>query len=366
MDTQKKLYIAIAVLALLGGGLYMQKNSQRQEAERHSLEGVQAELPQVSISDEQEKKISKVVLTRPHTAEKKAGEADDKAAPSSEGTEEYVLERKGDEAWELSKPLVAKASASNVQSLLDNLKKLKVTEQISTSADAYKDWGLTDDKAIHAVVYEGDKVVADLYFGDSGSRGQMTRIAGKDGVYAVKGFSKFNFDRDAKAWRDRTIFKFDDKNVVKISIENEHGSFLFTKEGEKWAGKHKPASGGELAAIQNFKESGVTSLLSAYKSLNAVDFARDKTPAQAGLDKPTGTVTFELKDGTEKHIVNIGGTAESSNRWAKSNGMEEIFSVSSWTAELVTSDVDKFQEKKEEAKKDEAKDGDHGEKAEEK
>ena len=49
----------------------------------------------------------------------------------------------------------------------------------------------------------------------------MTRLAGKDGVFAVKGYSSYLFNRDAKSWRDTTIFKFEEKDVQKVTLQNE-------------------------------------------------------------------------------------------------------------------------------------------------
>jgi hypothetical protein len=357
MDTQKKLYIAIALLAVMGGALFMQNKKQAAESARHSPQGVQAELPQLNLTEEAAKKISKVVIQRTEKAGGDAKDDDDgaggdtaAAASGSETRQEYVLERKGDDAWDVTKPMVAKANANNVKSMLDNLVKLKLSEQISASADSYKEWGLTDDKALHAVFYEGDKVVADIYVGDSGSRGQMTRLGDKVGVYAAKGFSKWVYDRDLKGWRDRALWTFDDKNLARISITNEHGAINLKKDGDKWVGEHKPAKGGAFAPIPEFKDTGVTSLISAYKSLNAVDFALDKTESDTGLDKPVASVTFELKDGSKQELDY--GKAEGSNRWVRRRGATEIVSISSWTADWVVAGIEKFQDKKEE-KKDE-------------
>jgi hypothetical protein len=347
MDTQKKLYVSILVLAGMGGALYLQNKKQHAEAERHSISGAQAELPQLGLTEEGVKKINKVVIQRTSKPAEKAEDDSEGAAGSaptgSEVREEYTLERKGDDAWDLSKPMAAKANANNVKAMLDNLVKLKLSEQISTSADAYAEWGLTDEKALRATFYEGDKVVADLYIGDSGSRGQMTRLGGKTGVFAAKGFSKWVYDRDLKGWRDRTVWTFDDKSVTKVSIDNELGKIELKKDGEKWSGSEQPKKGA-AGAIKDFKESTVQNLLSAYKALNAVDFATGKTAAETGLETPVATVSFELKDGTKFDLD--FGNLEASNRWVRRKGSDETVSISSWAADWVIKGVEKFQEKK--------------------
>jgi len=336
MPTDKKLIIAIVVLAALGGAFFMQRQKHAADTAAHSLEGEAASLPKIAVAEEDAKKIDKIEITR--------------AADSDGGARESItLVKKGEEAWELSQPKVAKANASNVKSLLDDLKRLEVKELIDPSKDSYTKFKLSDDKALHAKFYKGADVALEAYFGEDGSRGQMTRIAGKDGVYAVKGYSSYLFNRDVGGWRDKTIFKFEEKDIVKVSLENENGKFLFERSpsADDWKAKFgKTAADGELP---KFDKSTLESYLRAYKGLSAADFGDDKKPEETGLDKPKATMTFEAKDGAAKHVLYVGGNAEGSNRWVKRNGSDEITSISSWAGDWASANVEKFQksEKKE-------------------
>jgi Domain of unknown function (DUF4340) len=363
MDTNKKLYIALALLAALGGGIYLQNKKEKAVTLAHSYEAKNADLPAIPDA-EKRKGIDTIELTRPpekddkKTDEAKAEEKADEKAAEAAGvgkTESVTLKKKGEEAWELTSPLTYTASASNVKSLLENLDKLKVSERISSTAADYEKYGLTDDKAIHAVFKQGTEVVFDAYFGETGSRGQMVRFAGKDGVYALKGYSKYIYNRDLNGWRDKAIFKFDDKAAAKVTIENEHGTFLFEKAGDKWSGKHKESKPAAQAKdIPEFKPSKVDDLVRAFKGLNASSFADGKTPAEVGLDKPLATLTIELTGGSGKYVVQTGGISEGTSRWILANTSPQIFGVSSWTADWTTAEVSKFQEKKDDKnKKDE-------------
>jgi hypothetical protein len=322
MDTQKKLYVALGLAVALGGGLYLQNRSNDRDAVAHSLQGRVANLPKIEITEEQTKTIDRIEITQ-HKDSK---------------SESIVLSKAGEESWQLSEPLTAPANANNVKSLLDNLPKLRVAEEITSSPDDYVKWGLADDKALHAVFKKGEEIVFEGYFGDSGSRGQMTRLPGKDGVYSLKGYSKWLYDRDVKGWRDRSIFKFEDEDVSKVTVENENGSFVFEKSGEAWVSKGK--------AIPDFKSNKVDDLVRAYKVLSAVDFGDGKSLEETGLDKPVATVTIELTGGSGKHVLAVGQNAEGSNRWVKSNSKEQIFSISSWAADWATAKPEKFMESK--------------------
>jgi hypothetical protein len=335
MPTDKKLIFAVIVLVGLGGAVALQQKHQNADAAAHSMEGEAASLPKLKFTEDDIKKIDKVDMTR-------GGDSD------TSPRENIVLVKKGDEDWDLEKPTAAKASASTVKSMLDDLKRLEVKELIDSSKDSYAKYKVSDDKALHAVFYKGKDVLLDVYFGEDGSRGQMTRLAGKDGVYT--------FNKDAKSWRDKTILKFEENDVVKVTLEDANGTFTFDKSGDDWKAKFAKGKGGAASDIDKFDKSKLESLVRAYKALSAADFGDGKAPSDTGLDKPIATLTFGMKDGG-KTAVMFGNTAES-NRWIQKSGSEQIWSVSSWAGDWATANVDKFQkteDKKDGDKKDEKK-----------
>jgi hypothetical protein len=336
MTTETKLYVALGVLGVLGGGLYLQNKKEAESAAKYTLSGQAAALPKIDIKDEDIKAIDKIVLN-------KAGE--DGGAPVD------VELTKSGEDWKLTKPIEAKANQANVKSLLDNLKTLKVSEQIDSAAANYAKYGVSDDKGLHAVFSKGNGVVLDARFGENGGRGQMTRIAGKEGVFAVKGYSSYLYARDVKGWRDLSLFKFEEGDVTAASIQNEHGTFNFTKEGESWKGKFGKAKA-TPEPIKEFDDAKVKDFVRAYKALNADGFAdKGKTPADVGLDKPAASVVMTLKDGAKRE-VQVGKNAEGSSRWVKVSGSDEIWSISSWAADWATAEEKKFQKEKKDDKKD--------------
>jgi hypothetical protein len=329
MDQQKKLYVTIGILVVLVGLLFVQRQGEHKEAAQHSIEGQTANLPKIAISEDTSKAIDRIVIFKP--AEKEGGTAED-----------IELVKTGEDAWSLEKPTKAKANASNVKSLLENLPKLSLSEAIAENKDEYDRWGVSDAKALHATFFKGQENVFDVYFGENGSRGQMTRLAKQDGVYAIKGFSKWLYERDSKGWRDKSMLKFDDKEAVKVQVQNKNGVFVFDKAGESWTGKQ-----GKTAAlakpIEKFQPSKVDDLLRAYKALSAIDFGDGKQASEVGLATPEATVTIELKGGTGVHVLKVGNVAEGTNRWAMTNGSDQIYSISSWSADWATADAKKFE-----------------------
>ncbi len=344
LSTDKKLYAAIGVLALLGGALYVQKQEQKKEAESYSLDGRESELPKIKVSDDDVKKIDKIVINKP--AEK--GEDGKETAKAVS----FELQKQGED-WKLVKPVEDEANKTNVESLLNNLKTIKVTELINGSKDGYKDYQLTEAEALHVTFYKGKDAAYEFHFGESGSRGQMARIGNKEGVYAVKGYSSYLYNREAKGWRDTNIFKFEDTKAKHVTITNEHGSFEFDKEGDGWKGKFKKAKTGAARNIKDFDESKVKDMLRAFKSLNAADFGDDKSLEDAGLAEPLATVSITLDDGAKRELF-VGANSEGSSRWAKLPSDEQVYSISSWSADWALAEPKKFQKADEEASKDDA------------
>jgi hypothetical protein len=336
MASDTKLYVAAGVLVVLGGALYVTNNKQKEEAQRYTLGGRTADLPKLEISEDDTKKVNKIVIHKPG----KDGGA----------TVDVTLAKKGEE-WRVEQPMDAMANQANVKSLLDSLKSLKVTEAIDTGKTDYAKYQVSDDLGVHVVISKENGTLLDAYFGENGGRGQMTRIAGKDGVYAVKGYSDYLFNRELKAWRDLSLFKFEENDVTNVQVQNSNGTFDFTRGASEFTAKYKPAkgAGGELP---KFQPSKVSDLIRAYKSLNGDNFAdKSKTASDLGLDKPVGTIVFTLKDGAKREIK-VGASSEGTSHWAEVSGKPEFYSISSWAADWASATEKKFQ--KDDAKKDDA------------
>jgi hypothetical protein len=328
-DSDKRLYGAIAILAVLGGALFLVNKKDKEEQASYTLSGQTASLPKITITDEDIKAIDKIVIT-------KAGE-------DGGAGKEFELAKKGED-WRVVRPNDAAANQANVKSLLDNLKTLKVSEAVDTGKTEYQKYKVADGSGLHVVVSKGGAPVLDAIFGENGGRGQMARIAGKDGVYAVKGYSSYLYDRDEKGWRDTAVFKFEDTAVTNVVIENATDAFNFTKTGEAWSAKHKNVkAGGAFKDLEKFDDAKVKDMLRAYKGLSADGFAeKGKTPADLGLDKPAASVSITLNDGAKRE-VKIGGTAEGSSRWVQATGLNEVVSISSWAADWGLAEAKKFQ-----------------------
>jgi hypothetical protein len=340
-----KFYVALGVLALLGGAYYMQTQGEKRQAVEHSAASTSQKLPEIALSEDATKLITRIVIDQPQ------GEGEG-AKPANRN----ILVKEGD-SWKLAEPVQALANQKNVESLLENLTKLELKEQVSSSKDNYKQYGVSDDAAMHVAVYEGDKIVRELWAGKSGGRGQMGRVDGQEGVYILGGFSSFLYNRDTKGWRDLSVLELDPEEATAVSIKNEHGEFTFKKEGGEFKGKFKKAKAASAVNIADFDAKKVKDMLSAYKKLNASGFADGKALSEVGLEEPAAVLTIELED-TAPVVLHFGSSAEGSSKWAKLASSDQIYSISSWASDWAFAEETKFQSKKDE--KSDEDDDDHG------
>lgn len=341
MKTESKLIAALVILVLLAGGFWLVRSQQKKDDAAHAPTAAAADLPPIALPKDDGDKVTKIEI---------------KNADKSNVT----LEKKGD-AWELTAPVSAKAEQSNVKSLIDNLKELKIKESIARSADLYPQYDLTDEKALHVVAYKGADKAVDLYFGKSGSRGQVMRVGARDGVFVADKYSSYLYTREVKNWRERGILKFEDANAIQVTVENKNGLFSFSKNDDKWAGsvtlrdKDGKLNAQPEAKWDKFEPEKVKDLLRAYKSLNAEDFGDDKSDTGfSDAVNQGGVVKIKLKDNAGDITVNVGKTSKGTSRFAQKEGSDIVYTISSWSADWATAAQPKFEKsEKKDDKKDE-------------
>jgi hypothetical protein len=325
MSRDKLIILGVIVLGLLGFLVY--KQSEKDKAIGTVAEVVVKDFPTVSTSDD----VDKISMTNGDKGEVVLEKVPDpRGLTTADGGAATV--------WQMTKPITAPANQQTVRDILANVKELKVESQVDLKLndDVRKDKQLDAAHALHLVVSKDGAKKVDETFGKSGPAGQLVIVTDKpDQVWAVKGYSSFLYTKEAKEYRNKDIFKFDDNSVAQVTIVNSHGTLSFTK-GDKWVGTENKNS------IVNFSEDKVKEMLRHYKALTADDFGDGKTLADTGLDKPDATISIVLKDGAAKYDLLVGKTGTGTNHWAKKGDDNVILQISNFSAEWVTSDGQKY------------------------
>lgn len=325
MSRDKLLILGVVVLALLGVAVYMK---QKEDAAIGApVVAASKDFPTINATDD----VDKISITNGDKGEIVLERVPDPKGASADGGVAMV--------WQLTKPVKAPANQQTVKDLVSNLKDLKVDSQVNLKLDdeVRKDKQLDAAHAVHVMAWKGNDVKVDDTFGKSGPAGQLVMVPGKpDAVWAAKGYSSYLYTKEAKDFRDKEIFKFDDASVAQVTIVNSHGTLSFTK-GDKWAATF------DKHPLQRFAEDKLKDMLRAYKALNADDFGDGKSLADTGLDKPEATVTISLKDNAGTYTLMVGNTSTGSNRWAKRGDSDTIVSITNFSGEWATADQTKYQ-----------------------
>jgi hypothetical protein len=328
MSRDKLIILGAVLLGLLGILVY--KQAKRDESIGQPTESA-LDAPTISAPDD----IDKISVTNGDKGEIVLEKVPRPGAdPSDGGTSDK---------WVLTKPVKADANQQSVKDLVANLKDLTVASQVNIHLDesVKKDKQLDAAHGLHLVAWKDGAKKADDLFGKSGPVGQLVIAADKpELVWAAKGYSSYLYAKEAKDFRDKEIFKFDDGNVSQVSIVNAHGTFAFTKgdaKGDKWTG----TLGGR--PIERFDTEKVKDLLRAYKSLNADDFGDGKSLADTGLDKPAARLTVHLKDEPKTYDLLLGNVSAGTDHWVKRPDDDIVYQITNYAAEWIVSDGSKYQ-----------------------
>ena len=310
MDRNTKIIIAAVVLAALSFGVY----SQYKKDTVMGTSAAKPDLPEVKGSDD----VDRFSITN-----------------GEKGV--VMLEKKGDK-WMLTKPVSALTNQANVKSLLDGIKELKISDTAvnNPTDDIKKSYEIDGAKGVHFETWKGAEKKLDLTFGKSGGGGDSVLIAGKTDIYLAKGYQGWMYTREAKEWRDKEIFKFDDATATGVTVMNKNGTFVFAKGDKGWTGtvKDKP--------IAHLDEDKIKALLGTFKGLNADDFGDGKLPAETGMDAPEATITITLKDAM--YVLKIGKTSTGQARFAMKDPEPTIYVVGPAVGDWATADAAKFQQ----------------------
>ncbi len=326
MSRDKLIIFGAVLLGLLGVLVY--KQAKQDESLGHPSE-VSTDVPPLAVSGD----IDKISVTNGDKPEVVFEQVPDpKASAAADGGAATM--------WVMTKPLSAEANQSSLKDLVANLADLKTASRVNLrlDEDTRKDKQLDAAHAVHVTAWKGGDKKFDALFGKSGAAGELMVLADKpNDVLAVKGYSGYLYTKDVKDFRNKDILHFDDGNVFQVVVTNSHGTLTFNKSGDgKWLGTLG------TKAIERFDSEKVKDMLRAFKTLTAEDFGDGKTPADTGLDKPDAEVAFHLTGGATVNLA-VGKVATGTNKWAHLPDGANIYQITSYAADWLTSDTLKYQ-----------------------
>lgn len=148
---------------------------------------------------------------------------------------------KGAAGWQVSQGDVPyQASASLVESALNDIAALEARQLVARQADRWQDYEVDDSTGIRVKVFEGENVLADLMVGrfQYQQTGMMNFIRPSEGeeTYLVDGFLRTTFDKAPESWRDKTLLKGPNSqwNTLTFTYPNDTTFRLNRGAGNRW------------------------------------------------------------------------------------------------------------------------------------
>jgi len=173
------------------------------------------------------------------------------------------------------------ADKNAASSVIGELNRMKPESVASTSEKHWNQYEVTDSLGTKVLLENNNKKLAEIIIGkmsfsQTRQATSYVRLEGDKVVYGVEGYLAMSFNRNADAFRDKTVASVNNADLTRLTLTNpDDGTFVIEKSDKKWMIGSAPADSaavaGFLADLQNLKHSVFTD------------------------EEPAGTPLYELK-----------------------------------------------------------------------
>jgi hypothetical protein len=306
----KGLLIALALLAILGAGVYFSNKSQAAK-EKEPAKDTTTKLLTIPDDQFQELKIKKL-------------------------TGELIDLKKDNGKWRMVAPKDLPADNDTISSMTSSLGSLTADKVVEEKATDLKEFGLSDPTLDVSIVRKDGKTDR-LLIGDdtlTGS-GSYAMIPGTTKVVTISSFTKTNLDKRPDDLRDKRLLSFDSDKLTRVELAGKGVPVEFGKNAQNEWAILKPRP---LRADGSAVDGLITKLKDAKMDLTETDaakkFAGAAKVATASVTDNTGTQTIEIRRDKDKNV------------FAKASGVEGMYKVNADLADAVDKGLDDFRNKK--------------------
>lgn len=232
-----------------------------------------------------------------------------------------IVVEKQDGIWNITEPVNYRASDASVGVTINTLRDLVVDGVVSSRAESQDQFEVTDDKGAKLKVYSGGNLVLDAIVGKQAIDMSHTyaRLAGNNDIYLWRGMVKSQVDRDPNDWRDKTIYGFNDSDIMSITSISGGTTKTLTLDNNLWVYK-------ENGAEKPVEQQNVKDLVKLIATLQCDAFADERDIPRVASNDPDTRVTFTVRNG-DSHAFDIWTPGEQdAGRYLvrKENG-DEVF-----------------------------------------
>jgi hypothetical protein len=236
-------------------------------------------------------------------------------------------EPKKEREWSLTTPSGYKLD--NLQTYVSGLANLSAREYFDPMKVKAEETGLTGPDVI-SITFKADEKTYTIKLGNEFkekgegdkeiTKGYYCSVDGRAEVYLISAFSAETLKTGLNELRLKKIFDgIAEADIVNLVLKEGDQSVSLKKEGGRW----EIVSPTKLPADKD----AVDELLKGIVSFRVDKFITPKTPAEAGLDKPTQTIAFTTAKATTTIII---GKSEENKFYGTLAGSTDQFLVSSF------------------------------------
>lgn len=254
--------------------------------------------------------------------------------------------KKDGAVYKVTAPVAYPADQDSAKAAFEGLEKLEFGSIVSDQKAKHDEFEV-GDKSLRVVVKKGERTLADLRVGKSVNAATLLRVEGKDEVWQSPGLLKYNYDKDAAGFRDKSITTFEESKAEGLEIVSKSGGKIVLQKPPRPDGSASETEWGVVESaikIDPFDKTVAPGIVSALYSWKANDFADDAKPADTGLDAPDLTVTVTVQGG-QKHGVLIGKKKGDEDYYVKAADKPQVFLVKKYNLERIMKRPIEFRDK---------------------
>jgi hypothetical protein len=309
------LLIAVALLAVLGGGIWY---SNKQQAASASKTPATNETKILSIPEDQVQDI-------------KIQHANGDAVELS----------KASGKWRLVQPKDLGADPDASSSLVSALTSVTADKTIEDKATDFAPYGLAAP-ALHVTIGRKDGKTNEILVGDDtpNNSGAYAKLPNDPHVYTVFSFVKTSLDKSLNDLRDKRLLAFDSDKLTRVELTAKGQSIEFGKNGQNEWEILKPRP---LRADSSTVDSLVSKLKDA--KMDATISPDDAKKAAAGFASGTKVATVAVTDSSGAQSLEVRKDKDK-NYYAKSSAVDGIYKITSDVGDALDKGLDDFRNKK--------------------
>lgn len=306
------LYIALAVLVILGGTLYWSNHRKP--------------------SDE----TAKASADTPPPILKLDQSSIDKLEVKKKEAEPIALTKAGTGDWQITAPKPLRADQSAVTGILSEVSSLNSERLVDDKATNLTPYGL-DQPGLELDLTEKNNRSEKLLIGNNTPTGSVyAALANDPRVFTISSYTKTNLDKGLNDLRDKRLLPVNADKVSQIELIRKNQDVAFGRNKDAWQIlKPKPyrADGSEVSEL-------LTKLTDAKMDLAS----SDASDASAAFSKATPLATAKLTDESGTQQLEIRKAKDT--YYAKSSAVEGAYKVDADLGKALDKSVDDFRNKK--------------------